>query len=155
MKIRKATIDDIETLVRLRIDYLIADRGSLTPEEETAIRSQLATYFPKHINEGFIAILAEIDGQVISSAFLVITEKPANPAFITGRTGTVLNVLTYPAYRRKGIATHVMKRIIEEAKRFDVSSIELSATNDGRQLYKELGFVETQSNYTSMKLQLI
>ena len=155
MIIRKATMEDIDILIKLRIDYLLADVGNLTEEEENIIRSQLTTYYVKHINHDFIALLAEIDNKVVSTAFLVISEKPANPAFITGKTGTLLNVFTYSEYRRRGIATKVICQIIEEAKKLGVSSIDLYATPDGKPLYKKLGFTEPKSKYTAMKLQLI
>ena len=57
MVLRKATLDDIELLIRLRIDYLTADTGKLTQEEETAVISQLRVYFSKHIiDDTFICI---------------------------------------------------------------------------------------------------
>lgn len=153
LDIRKATIEDIDILIKLRLDYLSADMGSLVPADEAAIRSQLITYYAKHINNDFIAVLAELNGIVVSTAFLVISEKPANPTFITGKTGTLLNVLTYPEYRRMGIATKLVYRIIGEAKQLGVSSIDLSATDDGKPLYEKLGF--TESKYPHMKLRLV
>lgn len=156
MVLRKATLDDIELLIRLRIDYLTEDRGKLSQEEEIAVKAQLEKYFPEHISDNsFIGIVAEIDKTVVSTAYLVISEKPANPAFITGITGTLLNVLTYPEYRRKGIATKVIEKIIDEAKKSEVSSINLSATNDGKPLYEKIGFTVTVSKYTSMSIKLI
>lgn len=153
MNIRKATIDDIDILIKLRLDFLLADIGNLTADEETAIRTQLATYFTKHINHNFIAILAETDNNVVSTAFLAISERPANPAFITGKTGTLLNVFTYPKYRRMGFSTKAICQIIDEAKQLGVSSIDLSATQDGKPLYEKLGFIEPK--FTAMRLQLV
>jgi len=153
MIMRKATVDDINLLIKLRMDYLIEDGGNLTHDEKNAVKKQLESYFAKHIpDNSFIGVLAEIDGNVVSAAYLSISEKPANPSFITGITGTLLNVLTYPEYRRKGIATKVIKKIIEEAEQLGVSSIELSATSDGKPLYEKLGF--HISNYTTMKMKL-
>ena len=107
----------------------------------------------KHIPENsFIGMLAEIENTVVSAAYLSISEKPANPSFITGVTGTLLNVLTYPSYRNKGYATKVIQKIIEEAIQCGVSSIDLSATNSGKPLYEKLGF--HVSNYTSMRMNL-
>ena len=89
MILRKASIDDIPLLIKLRIDYLNEDLGELVPDEEYVIKSQLKNYFAKHIpNDSFIAILAEINGNVVATAYLIISEKPAKPAFITGITGT-------------------------------------------------------------------
>ena len=153
MLIKKAKIDDIEQLIKLRIDYLVEERGNLSNDEESAIKKQLKSYLEKHISDdSFVGIVADVEGVIASTAFLAISERPANPIFITGLKGTILNVLTYPEYRRKGIATKVLEALIEEAKRANVSSIELMATTDGRYLYEKLGFKET--TYTAMRLQL-
>ncbi|TGE39393.1 GNAT family N-acetyltransferase [Desulfosporosinus fructosivorans] len=82
-----------------------------------------------------------------------MSERPANPSFITGKTGTLLNVFTYPKYRRMGSATKAICKIIDEAKRLGVSSIDLSATQDGKPLYEKLGFIEPKC--TQMRLQLV
>jgi len=152
--LRKASIDDIELLIRLRIDYLTEDKGKPSKDEETAIKTQLKKYFSKHIpNNTFIGVLAEMDGKIVSTAYLAVAEKPANQVFITGVTGTMLNVLTYPEYRRKGIATKVLDKLIEEAKAVGVSHIDLSATDDGKYLYEKIGF--KKSNYIAMGLRLM
>lgn len=154
MNIYKATLDDIDDLIRLRSDFLTMDQGRLSDQNEKEIRAQLKVYLAKHIPlEDFIAVIAKHPtGKIASAAFLIIQERPANPSFITGLTGTLLNVVTYPEFRRKGIASQVIGEIINEARQKGVSSIDLYATDDGRELYKKLGFVEP--SYTSMRLKL-
>lgn len=153
MNLRKVNIDDLELLIKLRIDYLIEDRGSILPEEKEKIEEQLRQYLPNHFSDDtFIGVIAESNNEVMCVAYLAISEKPANPAFITGKTGTLLNVLTYSQYRRQGLATKVIYRIIEEAKQCGVSSIDLSATNDGKPLYEKIGF--HVSKYTAMRLKI-
>lgn len=152
MIFRKATSADISILVKLRIDFLIDDHGYLSDEEKSLISNQLEKYFKKHIGNDFIAILAEEDGIVLSTAFLVMVEKPANTSFITGLTGTLLNVFTYPEYRRKGIATKVISLLLEEGKKAGVSSFDLFATESGKPLYEKLGFSEPK--VTAMRLQV-
>jgi len=152
--LRKANLDDVELLIQLRIDYLTIDKGKPSYHEETAIRNQLKKYFSKHIPDNtFIGILAEVNGGIASTAYLAVSEKPANQVFMTGITGTILNVLTYPEHRRKGIATKVLKELIEEAKAVGVSYIDLSSTSDGKVLYEKMGFKETK--YIAMSLQLM
>jgi N-acetylglutamate synthase-like GNAT family acetyltransferase len=153
MEIRKATINDIESLIQLRIDYLVMDKGHISPKEEDAIRKQVSSYLKKHIPLGdFIAVLAIADNVIISSAFLVVSERPANPSFPTGLIGTLLNVITYPPYRRKGYAQKVIQKIIEEAKELGISTIELHSTKEGEELYKKLGF--SAPPYTSLRLEI-
>jgi len=152
---RKANIKDIDTLIKLRLDYLKADNGELSKEKTEAVVTQLKNYFPMYINNGFIAFLAENNGHAISSVYMAVTEKPANPHFITGKTATILNVFTYPDYRRMGIATKLLNMMISEAKTMNISYIELSATDSGKPLYEKLGFVRKQLKYTEMRLELI
>jgi len=156
MNYRKATIEDVDLLVKLRLDYLIADKGNLTEDEKTDIIKQLYEYLPRHINKDLFVLLVEENGLCIATAFLLIIEKPANPSFITGKTALFLNVLTYPECRNRGVATKILKTLIEEAKQMNVSYIELSATEDGKNIYEKLGFVSKQSTkYCEMILELI
>ncbi len=138
MNIYKATLDDISDLIQLRIDFLTMDQGRLSDQNEKEIRAQLKVYLAKHIPlEDFIAVTAKHPtGKIASAAFLIIQERPANPSFITGLTGTLLNVVTYPEFRRKGIASQVIGEIINEARQKRVSSIDLYATDDGRNYIK-------------------
>ena len=153
MKIYKATMDDLPDLVQLRIDFLKMDYGQLSEEDEVTIRNQSKGYFIKHLfMDDFIAIIVKVGEEIAGAAFLLIQERPANPSFITGLTGTLLNVITYPKFRRNGVATLVVRAIIDEARLMNVSSIDLSSTEDGRMLYEKLGF--TVPPYTPMRLKL-
>jgi ribosomal protein S18 acetylase RimI-like enzyme len=152
--IRKATISDVDILIKLRFDFLLTLYDNLTKDEDILIREQLATYFINHINYDLLAIFAEIDNNISSTAFLVISEMPANLESINGKRGTLLNVFTYPKYRRMGLATKVIKQIITDAKQIGISAIDLDATQDGKLLYEKLGFIEPGFNHTTMKLNL-
>lgn len=157
MKIRLATANDIDTLIKVRFDYFLTENWELTPEKKTLIYSQLKQYFTSHLNLDFFAAFAEdASGEIASAAFLAISEKPANLSFPTGKTGTILNVLTYPQYRRMGFATKVLVLLIKKAKSQNLSFIELSATDQGKPLYEKIGFQQsTASHYTEMKLKLL
>jgi GNAT superfamily N-acetyltransferase len=77
-----------------------------------------------------------------------IVERPPIIAFSSYLVGTVYNVFTYPQYRGKGIATKVMTELLSEAKLLGVAAVDLMSTEEGKQLYANLGF--RVSNYTSM-----
>ena len=157
MRVRMATLKDVDVLVRARFDYFAAEKWELSNDEKTIISSQLYKYYPEHLDRDFFAAFAEDeDGKIASTAFLVINERPANLSWPTGKTGMVLNVLTYPEYRRRGYATKIMNLLIEEAKRQDLSYIELSASPHGKPLYEKLGFQESGvSDFTDMRLPLL
>ena len=135
----------------MRLSYLIEDNGSLDVQDLSAIKKELPEYFQAHLDKDLFAYVIR-DGQtIVSCAFLLIVEKPMSPAFINGRTGIVLNVYTCPAYRRRGCARMIMEALLSEAKRMEVSVIELKATEDGYPLYRSLGFMEDVSKYHIMK----
>ena len=123
MKVEKAGMGDIEALVKMRLCYLIEDNGSLDAQDLAAIKRDLPGYFQAHLDRDlFIYVIR--DGQnIVSCAFLLIVEKPMSPAFINGRTGTVLNVYTCPSHRRKGCAKIIMEALISEAKKMEISVI--------------------------------
>jgi GNAT superfamily N-acetyltransferase len=153
MLIRKATLQDMSELIELRIECL-RDMDGLTEEQEERVLVKLEPYFTEHLDRDLIIIVAETPKKkLVSTAFLVLSERPANPSFITGRIGTLLNVYTYPEYRGQGTATQVVSYLIEEARKLDVSMIELNATPDGKPLYDKLGF--KIPHYTGMRLRLI
>lgn len=157
MNVRMATLNDADALVKVRFDYFAAEKCEITNDKKVLISSQLQQYFLKHLNFDFFAAFVEDDsGYIVSTAFLVISEKPANLSWPTGKTGMILNVLTYPEYRRMGYATSTMDVLIKEAKRQNLSYIELSASASGKQLYDMLGFQELEStHFTEMKMFLI
>ncbi|MGI6175459.1 MAG: GNAT family N-acetyltransferase [Christensenellales bacterium] len=154
MILRKATIHDIDLLIRLRMDYFKAEGYLLQEHQACMLKEQLFDYFGRHLTQKtLIAMIAEQDGAAVATAFLAITEQPASPGVPTGKIGTLYNVLTYPDYRRQGIATSLVRSLIEETKKQQVSALKLSATRDGHPLYERLGFYAA-GWYTHMEMQL-
>lgn len=146
----KATINDIDELVQRRIDYLLEDYGILTDEQITKIKASLPDYYSKHLNKDLFIYVAKTEN-IIACCFLLVTEKPANPSFINGLTGTVLNVYTRAEYRRKGISKKLLEELLNDAKNMGLDFVELKSTDAGYNLYKSLGFQDVNTKYHNMK----
>lgn len=158
MNLRMATADDIENLVKIRFDYFAAEAFTVSAEEKECIAAQLYDYFNNHLQIDFFAALIEIDATLASTAFLAIAEKPANLSFPTGKTGTILNVFTYPPYQKRGYATKALQLLIAKAKQQNLSYLELSASKKGKPLYQKLGFAErdfAKAFTTEMRMSLL
>lgn len=152
MIFRKAEYDDIPSLIDIRIAYMKDEHPDLHADTEKMIRNQLTRWFPSHLNRDFSAFVCLEESRMVASCFLCIYEKPANPSFPHGLTGTVMNVFTEKSYRGKGIATQLMHMLIQEAGKLSLDYIELKATADGYSLYLRLGFTQIMSSYTDMRL---
>lgn len=150
MVLRKAAIHDIDELLKIRLEYLDED-FSLTQEQTDKLVLQLPGYYKEHLEKDMLAYIAEENGVVVSSVFMIINERPANLSFITGKTGYILNVYTEPEYRRQGLAGKLLTMAIEEGKTRELSYLELAATKPGYPLYKKFGFEDTISDNKPMK----
>ncbi len=150
----KATIQDIGVLTDLRIAYLQEDLGAISDKDLEMMQVTLPGYYKKHLNKDLMVYVARDEADIVSCAFLLIVEKPMSPSFITGKTGTVLNVYTNPEYRNKGYAKTLMTMMLEDATAQSVSVIELKSTEDGYMLYKSVGFEDIVPRYHNMKIVL-
>ena len=151
MNVGQANVTDVDELVELRVAYLTEDNGELDGDDETAIRDGLPSYYKAHLDHDLHAYVIREGGRITSCAFLLVVEKPMSPAFMSGRTGIVLNVYTRPDCRRRGYAKQVMKALLADADKLGLSVVELQATDDGYPLYLSVGFKDDESKYHRMK----
>lgn len=150
--VERACINDIASLTALRLEFLQEDCGELSVETKSKLIDALPAYFEKNLNHNFFCYLIREMEEVVACAFLLIVEKPANPMFITGRTGTVLNVYTKPRCRYKGYAKAMMETLLQDAVEMNLSFVDLESTDAGYNLYKSIGFTDVAaSKYHPMK----
>lgn len=154
MQFSKAQIEHTKQLVQLRLDYLAEDHGSLSPQEYEQIASKLPEYYQKHLNSDLFVYICCDGAEIVSCVFLLVTEKPANPDFLNGKTGSLLNVYTKPEHRHKGYAKRLLEMMLEDARDMCLDFVELKATQDGYGLYKAVGFKDAVSKYHNMKYVL-
>lgn len=154
MIIRTANKNDIATLIQFRFAYLTDDVGPLNDEQISQLNTQLPDYFNRHLDNDFTAYLAEENGNAAAVIFYITIEKPANTHFLNGKTAVLMNVYTKAEYRRLGIASRILDKLIADAKADGVTCIDLSATRMGKPLYLKNGFVERGNGSTEMRLEL-
>ena len=140
---RKATVDDLEALARLRWAMQF-ERQEEHPSDPETWETYLAAYldaFVEQINSGgFDAWLAEDNGQAVSCVVLLWWRTP--PVFdqLVRRRGMVSSVYTMPEYRRRGISRKLMLLLIAHAKELQIRRLVLWASKMGRPMYEGLGF---------------
>ena len=70
---------------------------------------------------------------------------------LAGLRGQILNMYTTPAWRRRGIASELVRLLIRHARDKQCGRITLHALPGARRIYEGLGFIGTDSE---MKLEL-
>jgi GNAT superfamily N-acetyltransferase len=137
VKVRKATLDDIEALVSLRIQLLEAN----DPSFDGALRGWLRT----HLADGsFRAWIADDAGTVVAASGLTVLDRPPYPGNAAGLDGYVTNMYTLPAYRRRGLARQLLEVLITHARQVGIKRLFLESSREGQQLYEEFGFQLTR-----------
>ena len=135
---RKATTEDINSIIEMRVSLLIEEAAAMP----TSIERELTTYFLAELNKTIIVMLAEENGKIVATSSVVFQQYPPSFSNKQGMRAYVTNVYTIPAYRRKGINTILLEKLIEEVKARDISYVWLWATEQGKRLYKKFGFNE-------------
>lgn len=140
---RKVENELLETTLKMRREMLAVIYGKDEREFEGEFTRLSAEYFT---NGDQTTVLA-FDGErcVGCATICYITLMPTfdHP---TGKRAHIMNVYTNADYRRQGIARQMMNMLLDEAKERGVTYVSLDATENGRPLYKTLGFDENKEN---------
>ena len=142
IKIRTATKDDIEDLMNVRQEMLrIVNNLPDSETFDTTLIEQSRNYF---LNGNQTTVIAVDKNKIVGCATISYISIMPTYSHPTGNRAHLMNVYTNKNYRRQGIAKQMVSMLIEEAKSKGATEISLDATEDGRPLYKSLGFTENK-----------
>lgn len=142
--VRPAGEADVPDLVRLR-RMMFEAMGVNDSDQLDALDAAAEAYFAEAVpGASFHAWLAVTStGLAIGAGGVVIDQHPPSPGNLSGQVGTIMNLVTDPHHRRSGIARHIMEVIIKWLAEQGIQWVSLHATDIGRPLYEELGFVDS------------
>jgi GNAT superfamily N-acetyltransferase len=140
---RRATVDDAEVLTDFRVRFLRETFGAGDEGDTELLKEGLREYFSQAIPAGgFVAWLAEYDGEIIATSGMVVWRKPGGYTSLSGKAGYILNMYTVPEARGLGVGSRLFDELINEAKSRGVKHLHLHATEDGIGIYRRAGFAE-------------
>ena len=143
MKYRFADSNDIDLLVQLRLDFLEMDKEN---KQYEVIKENCYSYFRNALSEGLSdVILAEDEEMVVGTAIIFYYQSVPSAFNMTGRNAYVTSMYVNEEYRRKGIATTMLKKLIDVSNKKGYPIIMLNASEMGKTLYKKLGFTEIRN----------
>lgn len=139
---RQATIEDLDLLVKTRVEVLRAANGLDDAVDLSKVEEQSRDYYRKALADGSHVAYLVFDGEELAGAggvsFYRLLPTCHNP---TGENGYIMNMYTRPAYRRRGVAYKTLELLVAAARARGVARITLEATKMGRPLYEKYGFV--------------
>ena len=151
MEIIKATKNDIERLMKIRMEML-KEVNSLSDDyvfDKSFIENCRKNF--ECTGETQTDILCIENGEPVACANLCYLSMMPTFFHPTGKRAHLMNVYVKKDFRRKGLAKKMLELLIEEAKSRKVTEISLDATEKGRPLYESMGF---SSNDSAMTMKL-
>lgn len=142
----KAVFEDLDILVRTRIEVLTAANQLPEDTDMSKIEEESRSYYKQSLQDGsHVAYLSYVNGKFVACggiSFYQVMPTYHNP---TGKGAYIMNMYTRPPYRNKGIAGYILGLLVTEAKSRGVIKITLEATAMGRPLYEAYGFTMMQN----------
>lgn len=98
-------------------------------------------YYRKHITDGtHVAFVAAVDGEDAGCGAICLTDELPSPDNPSGHCAYLMNIYVREAFRKHGVAHHIVFRLLDEAAKRGCGKIYLETTEDGRPVYTSLGF---------------
>ncbi|SEQ32430.1 GNAT family N-acetyltransferase [Butyrivibrio sp. TB] len=140
---KKLTENELDQIIKMRINQLTEEYTSegKTVPENVDLKKSLMDFYTKNMAAGtYVSWLAFDGDKIVGTSGMSFAEKPPYFTCPTGRLGILSSMYTDPDYRRMGIATQLLDRVVKEAKDYGCGTIYITASNMGVELYESYGF---------------
>lgn len=138
---RRITPDALDLLVPTRIEVLRAANRLGDDADLSRVEVESRAYYQSALADGSHVGYLAFDGRDFVGAggvsYYRVMPTYHNP---TGEKAYIMNMYVRPAYRRLGIATHLLDLLVQDARARGIVEITLEATDLGRPLYEKYGF---------------
>ncbi|MFV3328965.1 GNAT family N-acetyltransferase [Pseudomonas sp. NY15372] len=143
LTVRRLGLNDLEVICRHRERMFLEAAGD--PEQLRQMTEHFRPWLSQRLGDGRYYGFAVVEGEHVAAAIgLMSIDWPPHPAHPTrDQRGYVLNVFVEPDYRRRGLASALMKLAEAEFTRRGIDFAVLHATEAGRPVYQAQGWGAT------------
>ena len=144
LSIRLATINDLDELVKLRVIFLDELEPFTSKQIYQETLDKTRDYFTRKISSNELQIwIAEDNNKIISTGSLSTIEMPPTSSHFGGgcMEGYIFNMYTLAAYRKRGLATTILQKMLQYAKDNNYSRVWLMCSDEyAMGVYAKLNF---------------
>lgn len=141
---KKLTEEYLDRIIEMRISQLTEEYTSVgkTVPEDVDLEKALRDFYVKNLAAGtYVSWLAFDGDRIVGTSGMSFAEKPPYFTCPSGKLGILSSMYTDPDYRRMGIATGLLDRVVNEAREYGCGTIYITASDMGVKLYTAYGFV--------------
>lgn len=147
----EAAMSDLHALAAMRIRMIeIEAEHPLTDGQKRMLAENTKQFLFDEISKDTAVVwTAVFSDRLIGMGIVNFFSLPPNDRCPNGKTAYIGNLYVLPEFRRMGIASGLLSRLIKEAKARECQRILLHTTQAGRALYEKFGF---EASPTAMAL---
>ena len=149
MEIKRLDINNINEIIELRLKQL-KDEGAVDIFD---LKPNLIKFYTEQLKGNSFAIFGCFDNdKIIATSSLSFAYKPPYYNCPNGKIGLLSSMYVDSSYRRQGLATKMLDKVVEYAKDNDCSLIHITASKMGELLYAKYGFIK-KNNFMEYKIK--
>lgn len=139
--LRRATVDDIETLVHHRT-AMFSEMGveGDYPAMELAFADWLRETIPSDVYRAWVVCAG---GEIVAGCGMIVHVKAPAPQSQLTQSAYVYNVYVEQKHRQRGLARQLMEAIHDWCRSNGIQQVSLHASTFGRHLYESMGYEAT------------
>ena len=146
-RVRQASLKDLSVLVRHR-RAMWEVLGDFPSRRLDRLDRIYRTWLRERVSAGVAAafIADASTGNPVASGVVVLVRldpSPRDPAHLNGVTPNIISMFTDGPFRRRGIATRIIRRCVTWSRRRGYRRVTLDADPDVAALYRKAGFSRT------------
>ncbi|TLM65879.1 MAG: GNAT family N-acetyltransferase, partial [Actinobacteria bacterium] len=88
----------------------------------------------------FAGWVAEADGEPVGALTAGVVQMPPGYRVVDGRHAYLFGMFVVPEWRRRGVASALVRLAVEWAEREGIGLVTLQASHEGAMLYRTMGF---------------
>lgn len=141
--IRRATVEDLGTVVLRRLDFLGAVRGpGFRPSADFLERTR--SFVSAEQRAGRLHTWIAEDGrESVGIVSVLLWSRPPQPEDARTVEANIINMYVAPTHQRQGIGKALLGCCLESAEELGIRKFLLHSTDEGRSLYASIGFAPT------------
>lgn len=137
----KAGIGDIPTMIALRFEFAAALGEKLDDHVAQQLRTNLQRYFHDALQDQTLICWYAMEGNTPAGMGAInIRHQYPTGKNLSGKVGYVFSMFTRADYRKRGIASTILNKLVDSAHEQGITAFELHATKEGEPVYVNNGF---------------
>lgn len=147
--IKQLKIENVDELLKMRklslSQVFEEEKKEMSDEEWSSLEKETRLYYLEELEANrHIAVAAYEGEELLGWGGMCLHREMPSPDNMSGQSGYLMNIYTKKQHRGKGVGKAICRYLIRLAKKIGIDKIYLESTEEGKHLYRRLGFQDME-----------